>query len=184
MTTCEDIIVWTDTETSGISPANNHLLEIACIVTDTGFNVLDESGFEATIRYAPADVFAIRDAADDFVKDMHDKSGLWGRLPSGTNVGQVDQDLVEYIRQFAPAPRQGRFAGNSLRLDMNFIDAFLPATAAHMHYRSIDVSSLAYVAQIKFGVPYFEKELRHEARADILESLAEMRHVLQALNSR
>jgi len=173
-----DVIVWADVETTGLRPEDGHqLLEIACLVTDTKLNILDDDGYEVRIRHKLDDVMPL---ADDYVREMHTTSGLWTKIARGDGSGtyeQVDWALTNYIKQFAPEPRQARLAGNSVRLDANFIDAFLPTTSAHLHYRILDISSIAYEAQIFWGIPYLPKEMRHEAMSDIRESIEELRYL-------
>lgn len=77
--------------------------------------------------------------------------------------------------------REGRITGNSIRLDMNFIDKYLPLTAGYLHYRSLDISALAFFAHENFGVPYYEKKLAHSASEDLQESLNELRHIYRQI---
>lgn len=176
-TSAPELFVWTDQETTGLIAHQEHLLEVACLVTDINLNLLDDAGFHRVIRYDQVAAASMRNAADPFVQDMHDTSGLWEQLPSGAPLESVDADLLAYVMRFAPQPRQARFAGNSLRLDMNFTDQWLPRTAAHMHYRFLDVSGIAYLANKWSDVPYMTKARNHEAMADVRESLAELRHL-------
>jgi oligoribonuclease len=182
-TTSTDVVAWIDVETTGLDASNDHLLQVACLMTDTKFNVLDETGYEAVIQY-PQDVvdnfkLGIEPDAfngiDPYVVNMHSRSGLWDRLPDGVHVKKADHDLLAYIQTFAPLWRSARIAGNSVRLDLNFLAEYLPATSKHLHYRFIDVTTLQTVASWHGGVPEFEKQLAHEAMADIRESIAQAR---------
>lgn len=68
-----------------------------------------------------------------------------------------------------------------MRLDLNFIEAYLPDLYDHLHYRMLDVTSWAGPAQWWSGVPLMAKGLAHTAMADIEESIAEMRYLREAL---
>lgn len=179
-----DRLAWVDVETSGLVAHREHLLEVAILVTDTNLRLLDEDGYQTAIFHGPERVAEMREAADPFVRDMHDRTGLWERCADpkrSTPLADADLELFVYLSQFAPNHRQARVAGNSVRLDLNFLEAHLPTTYEHLHYRSLDVTALASAAQWWFGVPAARKALAHTAMGDIRESLAEARALRDAL---
>lgn len=171
-----EYILWLDCETTGLDARFDHLLEVAAVLTN--LDATEEYGvYQNTIFHSELESELIRRGAVDIVRDMHDKTGLWNRLPEGENVAVVDRELREFIAGVSPEPRKTRLAGNSVRLDLNFLEANLPETYNHLHYRSIDVSALAYTLDACWGVVdgYFEKEEKHTAIDDIRESIAEFR---------
>jgi oligoribonuclease len=113
---------------------------------------------------------------------MHENTGLWARLATGTPREQVDAELLAFFKTCAPEPKQARLAGNSIRLDMNFLEAYAPGAYAHLHYRTVDVSALAYLFE-KWGLVegHYKKAGTHEALSDIRESLAEYRWLRTAV---
>lgn len=168
-----DVLAWIDVETSGLSPQDDCLLEVACILTDVQLRPLAEP-FHRVIFYSPDVVEWVKDETSDFVVDMHEKTGLWDKLPSGQHVRNVDRDLLEYIRSVAPEKRQARVAGNSVRLDLNFLEEYLPASYEHLHYRSVDVSAIEYVLS-QWGLASTEKaEPEHTAIGDITASIIQL----------
>lgn len=176
----EKALVWTDVETDGLIAHRQHLLEIAVLVTDLDLNILDESGYETAILHTPEESAAMRAAAVPFVQNMHDESGIWQSITDPTKAKpreQVEAELVAYIKNLVPEPRTARCAGNSVRLDLNFLDEFLPSVTAHLHYRMLDVSSHTGPAQWWAGIEPMEKARNHTAMADIRESIAEMRYL-------
>lgn len=183
MTTYPEVaLAWIDVETSDLDPhaPSALLLQVACLVTDLDLNVLDDSGFESLIHHSDDALARARQAAEPFVQEMHDDTGLWQACADPTRARsrtQVEVELATYIKGFAPAPRTARLAGNSVRLDLNFLDRFLPDVTAHLHYRMLDVSSIAGAAHWWGGVDPFPKQRAHTAMADIRESLAEMRYL-------
>lgn len=170
----DEYLVWVDVETTGLNPRTDHLLEIAVIITNLDAS-LNFGKFRRTIFHPKWLAKAMRAEAVKFVRDMHDKTGLWDRLPQGENMATVDEELLEFIKDVVPEPRKARLAGNSVRLDLNFLEECLRQTYAHLHYRSVDVSALAYVMADCWGVVdgHFEKKKTHDAMDDIEESIAE-----------
>jgi oligoribonuclease len=166
-------ITWIDVETGGLEESTDKLFEVAALVTDRNLNILDTKGFNMVVHYPKEEIEAIRNASVPFVQQMHDKTGLWDRLPTGTPLAEVDAKLHEYISQFSE-PRSSYLGGNSITLDRNFLRANLPQSFGHISYRSIDVSTVAGLAKAWFGVTY-EKKLLHAAFSDITESIEELR---------
>lgn len=176
----EVAIVWGDVETTGLVAHKDNLLEVAFVVTDLDLNLLDETGYESAIYYGDEGSAMMRDLADPFVRDMHDTSGLWEKVADPTQAkpkAQVDAEALAYIQSLVPGKRTARLGGNSVRLDLNFLEEHLPGTYGHLHYRMADVSSLCGFAQWWGGVPLFEKARAHTAMADIKESIAELRYL-------
>lgn len=183
MSTMTETLVATDVETTGLSPNDGHLLlEVAVhlVSPKAPFEIIEPEGFHAVIQHDPESARAL---ANDYVKDMHDKTGLWDRLADGTPLDEVDEKLLAYLQSHL-GKREGRVFGNSIRLDMNFLDAYLPKSAGYLHYRFLDASGLAWFAHENFGVPYYEKRRTHTAEEDIQESLGELRHVTGSLARR
>jgi len=183
----EVAIVWIDVETTGLTAHKGELLEIAILVTDLDLNLLDETGYQATILHRPpfhGDEKRVRDMADDYVNKMHESTGLWQRIedpqiakPKRT----VEVEALEYIQRFVPERRTARIGGNSVRLDLNFLDEHLPAITKHLHYRMVDVSTMTGLAHWWKGVPGFAKAGSHTAMADIRESIAELAYLREKL---
>lgn len=183
----EVAIVWGDVETDGLVAHKQALLEVAFLVTDLDLNLLDETGYESTILYTPEESAAMRAGAEPFVQDMHDTSGLWAKVTDPAQAkpkAQVDAEALAYIQSFVPGKRTARLGGNSVRLDLNFLEEHLPGTYGHLHYRMADVSSLCGFAQWWGGVPLFEKVRAHTAMADIRESIAELRYLREHITWR
>jgi oligoribonuclease len=67
--------------------------------------------------------------------------------------------------------------GNSICQDRRFLARWMPRLEAHFHYRNLDVSTFKELVrrwkpEVMKG---FTKEGKHEARADILESIEELK---------
>lgn len=173
-------LLWTDVETTGTDATTCHLLEVAAMITDYDLNLVTEESYSAVVRYSPETVTTIRDETVPFVVDMHDKTGLWDRLtsPEAKSMGHIDAELRAFLHTVTGGEKKiARMAGNSIRLDLNFVEKNLPDTYADLHYRMFDVSTLAVAAAKWRGAGTFRKELAHTAVGDIRESLAEARYL-------
>lgn len=174
----EKALAWTDVETTGTDATTDLLLEIAVLVTDVHLNLLDEGGYEAVVYHDPQAVAAARERAVPVVQQMHDETGLWDKV-SDTQIAKpldvIDAEVLAYLRRFIDDPRTARLTGNSVRLDLNFVEAYLPQTYAFLHYRMGDMSSVAGVVQWWLDEGFYPKRKRHAAMDDIRESLAEAR---------
>lgn len=177
MNLSEERIIWGDVETNGTDDHKDDiLLEAAFLVTDGNLNILDETGYQAVVLYTPEQVKDIKASTNPFVIDMHEKTGLWERLPEGKPLAQIDEEAIAYIKQFVPKAKSARFAGNSITLDRNFLRKSLPATFEHIHYRSFDVSTVAGLAAMWGGEKLvYPKKTLHSAFSDITESIEELR---------
>lgn len=173
-------ITFVDVETNGLDPNKNRLLEVACLVTDDDLNILDAGGFQRVVRYTAPEVTRLVADASSFVREMHAKTGLWSKLENGTPIGTVDRELAVYIAQFS-APRTSPVGGNSVRLDMNFMDAYLPRVSHHLDYHMRDVSSIAGFATEWLGIPWFDKASDHTAMTDVRECIRELKYYRKAL---
>lgn len=173
------VLAWIDTETSGLRADVDQLLQVACILTDPQLRVIVEEPFESVI--ATANVPSLRDRVDPTVRDMHDRTGLWQRCadPDAPPLKHVEQALLDYIRAAAPERRQARLAGNSIRHDLNFLDAHMPSVAEHLHYRSVDVSAIAFIAEHNLDYAPVATASNHEALSDLHDSIHQLHAVLQ-----
>jgi len=68
--------------------------------------------------------------------------------------------------------------GNSICQDRRFLARWMPGLEDYFHYRNLDVSTLKELARrwkpdLLKGVP---KEGKHEALADVYESIAELKY--------
>ncbi|MGD7707949.1 oligoribonuclease [Microlunatus sp. Y2014] len=174
-----DRLVWIDCEMTGLDLASDALIEVAALVTDGDLNVLGE-GVDVIIT-PPAQTLV---AMNDVVRTMHEKSGLLEELPTGMTMSDAEQVVLDYIREHVPEARKAPLAGNTIGTDRNFLARDMPALEGHVHYRSVDVSSIKELARRWFPRAYFAspaKSGNHRALADIQESIEELRYYREAV---
>ena len=119
----------------------------------------------------------------DFVREMHVASGLLEELPHGVSLADAQTQLMAYLTEHVPSAGQAPLAGNTIGTDRAFIARSLPKIDAHLHYRSVDVSSIKELVRRWFPRVYFNapaKEGGHRAMADILESIRELDYYRRA----
>ncbi|MFH8409547.1 oligoribonuclease [Streptomyces sp. NPDC018019] len=174
-----DRMVWIDCEMTGLSLANDALIEVAALVTDSELNVLGD-GVDIVIR-PPAEALT---TMPEVVRQMHTSSGLLAELDSGTTLEDAQEQVLQYIKQHVPEPGRAPLCGNSVGTDRGFLLRDMPELESHLHYRIVDVSSVKELARRWYPRAYFnspEKNGNHRALADIRESIAELRYYREAV---
>jgi len=164
---------------TGLNPETECLVEIAAVITDFELNVLDE-GIDLVIKPRPGTV----EAMGDYVRKMHTDSGLINEFDSGIDLADAEAQVLEYIKKYIPNPKTAPLAGNTIGTDRLFITKFMPNLDAHLHYRSIDVSTIKELSKRWFPKVYYQapkKDGGHRALADILESIDELKYYRSAV---
>lgn len=168
-----DNLIWVDMEMSGLNPDADKVLEVAIVVTDTHLNAVAEAPVLVVHQND-----AVLDAMDSWNKAAHAKSGLVERVKaSSLPEAEVEIRMVEFLRQHVP-PGVSPMCGNSVHQDRRFMVRHLPQLEAFFHYRNLDVSTLKEL--VKRWKPAlaagFTKHGKHEALADIYESIEELKY--------
>ena len=165
-------IVWIDCEMTGLDVDRDGLCEIAVIVTDFDLTPLDP-GFEIVINPGAEAL----EQMGDFVRSMHETSGLLPRIEAGASVADAEAQVIEYLRGLVTAGRRPLVAGNTIGMDRRFIAKYMPTLEDTLHYRSIDVSTIKELSRRWYPAAYFgapAKRGGHRALADIAESIQEL----------
>jgi len=172
-------IVWIDCEMTGLDSVNDALIEVAALVTDSELNILGD-GVDVVIK--PDDAALAQ--MNDFVRDMHTRSGLLKELPAGKSMAEAEELVLDYIRKWVPDPRKAPLAGNSVGTDRVFLARDMPSVVEHLHYRIIDVSTIKELARRWYARAYFQAPAKlggHRALGDIKDSIDELRYYREAV---
>lgn len=164
---------------TGLDLGADALIEVAALVTDFDLNVLGE-GVDLVVK-PPA---AALDQMIDFVREMHEASGLLDELDSGISLGEAEERVLAYIRQFCPEGSRPPLAGNTVATDRSFLARDMPTLETFLHYRIVDVSSIKELSRRWYPRAYFQapaKRGNHRALADIQESIEELRYYRDAV---
>ncbi len=160
-------------EMTGLNPDTDRIIEVAIVVTDNNLETIAEA--PVLVVHQPDSVM---DGMDNWNKSMHGKSGLIERVKASTlDEAAVEAQMVAFMKEYVPA-RTSPMCGNSICQDRRFMARWMPVFEDYFHYRNLDVSTLKeLVKRWKPDVAQgMKKHGKHEALADIYESIAEMRH--------
>ena len=166
-------LIWIDLEMTGLKPDTDRILEVAIVVTDHDL---------VTVAEAPVWVLRQDEATlagmDAWNQSTHGRSGLTAKAKASTLTDtDVETAALAFLREHIPA-KASPMCGNSICQDRRFLARWMPAFEDYFHYRNLDVSTLKELARrwkpdVLKGVP---KEGRHEALADVYESIAELKY--------
>ena len=124
------------------------------------------------------------DQMDDFVRTMHETSGLLEELDSGITLAEAEEQVLAYVKEHCPDGSRPPLAGNTVATDRAFLARDMPELEAFLHYRIVDVSSIKELSRRWFPRAYFNapaKRGNHRALADIQESIEELRYYREAV---
>jgi oligoribonuclease len=167
------MLVWMDLEMTGLEPDRHVIVEIATLITDDELNIVAE-GPELVIHQSEEALAEM----DQVVIDMHTSSKLLDAIRASTvTLDDAGAQTLAFIKEHVPEPRTVPLCGNSIGTDRRFLDRYLPDIEHHLHYRSIDVSTIKELARRWYpeslsSVP--RKGAAHRALDDIRESISEL----------
>ena len=166
-------LLWLDMEMTGLSPDTDRIIELAIVVTDADLNTVAE-GPVLVVHQSDE----VMNAMDNWNKGTHGKSGLIDRVKaSQLNEAEAEAQMLAFVKQHVPA-KTSPMCGNSICQDRRFMARCMPQLEAFFHYRNLDVSTLKELAKrwrpgLSEG---FKKASKHEALADIYESIEELKY--------
>src|SRR3990170_6487148 len=166
-------LIWLDMEMTGLNPDTDSIIEIAIVVTDSQL---------VTVAEAPVLVIrqtdAALDAMDNWNRGTHARSGLIEKVKaSALAEADAERSMLDFLAQHVPT-RASPMCGNSICQDRRFLARWMPGLEAYFHYRNLDVSTLKEL--VKRWKPEVAKGMtkhgKHEALADIYESIEELKY--------
>jgi len=166
-------LIWIDMEMTGLVPESDRIIEVAIVITDSNLN---------TVAEAPVLVVHQADAVlagmDNWNKSTHAKSGLIDKVKASTlDERAIELRMLDFLKLHVPKSASP-MCGNSICQDRRFMARGMPELESWFHYRNLDVSTLKEL--VKRWKPELVKGLtkhgKHEALADIYESIAELKY--------
>lgn len=160
-------------EMSGLDSASDRILEVALVVTGPQLETLAE-GPVLVVHQSDA----VLEGMDDWNKSTHARTGLIEKVKqSRLSEADVENAMIDFLMPWVAAGRSP-MCGNSICQDRRFLARHMPRLEAYFHYRNLDVSTLKELVkrwkpEIAGGV---KKDGKHEALADIYESIEELKY--------
>lgn len=166
-------LIWIDMEMTGLSPESDRIIEVALVITNSQLETVAEAPV-LVVRQPDA----VLDGMDEWNKSTHGRSGLIEKVKaSDLDEAEVQKRMVEFLVQHVPKG-VSPMCGNSICQDRRFLARWMPTLEAYFHYRNLDVSTLKEL--VKRWKPELAKGLtkhgKHEALADIYESIDELKY--------
>jgi oligoribonuclease len=178
MTLNENHLIWLDMEMTGLDPEKERIIEVAVVVTDAQLEVVAE-GPVLVIHQSDE----LLDGMDAWNKGTHGRSGLIDKVKASTiTEAQAEEQLLAFLSQYVP-PGKSPLCGNTISQDRRFMFAYMPRFEEFFHYRNLDVSTLKELCRRWKPEVYkgFQKKSKHEALADIYESIDELKYYREHL---
>lgn len=178
MTQDPNNLIWIDMEMSGLNPEVDRVLEVAVVITDPALNTVAEA--PVLVIHQPDALLA---AMDEWNTSAHTKSGLIDKVRASVlSEAAAEEQMLAFLGDYVP-PGASPMCGNSVHQDRRFLARYMPRLEAYFHYRNLDVSTLKELARrwkpdIMAGLT---KHGKHEALADIYESIEELKYYREHL---
>jgi len=171
-------LIWIDLEMTGLKPDTDRIIELAIVITDERLEPVAE-GPVRVVHQADH----VLEGMDSWNKATHSRSGLITKVKaSSLSEADVEAEMIDFLSGYVPAGASP-MCGNSVCQDRRFLARYMPRLEAYFHYRNLDVSTLKELArrwkpQLMSGLV---KQGKHEALADIYESIEELRYYREHL---
>ena len=166
-------LIWIDMEMTGLRPDSDRIIEVALVVTDAALAVVAE----AQVLVVHQDD-ATLGGMDSWNQSTHARTGLTDKVKASTLIEKdVEQRMLAFLREHVP-PKTSPMCGNTICQDRRFLARWMPELEDYFHYRNLDVSTLKELCKrwqpdVARG---WTKQGKHEALADIYESIDELKY--------
>ena len=168
----QNALIWLDMEMTGLDPDANRIIELAMVITNSALDVVAEAPVWV-VKQSPA----VMAAMDEWNRTTHGNSGLTARvLAATTDEGDVERAALAFLAEHVPKGNSP-MCGNTICQDRRFMARHMPALETWFHYRNLDVSTLKELCRRWHPelARQIKKHGKHEALADIHESIDELR---------
>ena len=169
-------LLWVDLEMTGLSPAEDRILEVAAIATDWEMNEI--ATYTAVVKVDDA-LIKERMVGEFWEKNKASYDALVAQNADGRPSAEVEQDLLKFVDEnFGDTVY---LAGNSIHQDRRFIENEWPELNAKLHYRMLDVSAWKIYFENARGEKFMKPD-NHRALDDIRGSMEELKWYLRKIS--
>ena len=169
--------VWIDIETTGVDYKNDSILQVAVIITDKDFNILEEHSW--IVKQDER----VRNTVSEDVKQMHLKTGLWDKIENGIDQETVDFELFKVLRRAQPEDKIS-IGGSSVHFDMNMLVSQFSYTGPILSHRVMDISAARLNWEFMgHDIKFPEHTVSHEALDDIKWSIVQAKTIKEYVDS-
>ena len=162
------MLLWIDLETTGITPQDDYILEVAWRITN-----------DSLIPWSVTKSHVIRPSKDawvqlketPFVMDMHLESGLLTDIDRDENLVMLDDVEDMILSDINIVDETWMVAGSSPHFDLGFIREHMPRLAEKLSHRIYDTSTLKTLFKSVGHIDVITNDNKHRAANDIDNSL-------------
>jgi oligoribonuclease len=179
-----DRLIWIDTETFGLDPEKDPILEVGIVITDLDLETIDERSvlvWESPYYDKKFQQLTTRtDSGAKYVFNMHQQSGLWTAcMRSGLSVQDATDNIQDFLRGHGVGKEDTEkepMCGSSVQFDRLMLEHQMPTIWEMFHYRNIDISTLKELCK-RFNPRVYslipKKSEKHRVMPDLVETIAE-----------
>ena len=154
-------ILWLDIETTGLDPTMDIILEVAA-----QYYVCGQLYGEVNSPVKDRSWIGIHRLMDDYVYDMHAKTGLLHRLErnEGKKLSAIEEDLLDLIGDDKP-----RLGGCSVHTDRAYFINDMPKLHKALSHQHVDASGIhRFLLDAGVAVDAPANDNKHNAMADTI----------------
>jgi len=164
-----------DMEMGGLNPTKQPILEVAMIVTNADLEAIDS--YHSVVKQPDSVIQNMEPEA----RELLTANGLLSKLHTGKDLKTVEGEMLGFLEKYFPK-EPARLAGNSVYCDLAFLKIWMPAFAARLNHRLLDVSAFKTYFQLAYGVEA-KKVAPHLALEDIRASIEELKIYLKCFDT-
>jgi oligoribonuclease len=178
--TQESKFAWFDLEMTGLIVEECYILEIAAVITDHKLNIIATSP-NITIHQP----LHILENMNPWCMRVHSNNGLIERsYNSNISTSEAEHMLLEFVSQYI-GPLESPICGNSVWQDRRFLMKYMSKLESYFNHQILDLATLRilnFISNEQPNTPEYKIESNHTALVDILDHIAEFKHLRDKFN--
>lgn len=165
------MLLWIDLETTGLSPIDDHILEVAWTITDNSLVTIDDV-YTHVCQISPSAWVQLTQTPE--VLEMHRNSGLLAEIDEAKTLMRLEDIEDQIMAQLNETGLEEiiMVAGFSVHFDLGFINEHMPRLARLLSHRTYDVTTLKTFFNSVYIEHHVENYGKHRAHYDIVEALS------------